>query len=121
MPLITEHDLQEAIAECQGQRNPNANTCIKLAAFLTLQKEMFGKDNNVLSKERFVDADKMSGYSFAQAPDEAIGLYGESDFLSAIDGKNTKSVFLIMDELMSTMQVLQPRIYDSVMRRINNI
>ena len=41
--MITERDLQEAIAECNGERNPNANTCIKLAAFLTIQKEMFGK------------------------------------------------------------------------------
>ena len=31
--MITEQDLLEAIAECQGQRNPNANTCIKLAAY----------------------------------------------------------------------------------------
>lgn len=113
MPLITEHDLQEAIAECQGQRNPNANTCIKLAAFLTLQKEMFGKGNAVLPEP--------SGYSFAQASDDTIGLYGESDFLKAIEGRNTQSVFLLMDELMDTMQVLQPRIYDSVMRKIQNI
>ena len=41
--MITEKDLQEAIAEGQGQRNPNANTCIKLAAFLTIRKEMFGE------------------------------------------------------------------------------
>lgn len=113
MPLITEHDLQEAIAECQGQRNPNANTCIKLAAFLTLQKEMFGKGNVVLPEP--------PGYSFAQAPDGTVGLYGESDFLRAIESKDVRSIFLIMDELMDTMQVLQPRIYDSVMRKINNI
>lgn len=119
--MITEHDLQEAIAECQGQRNPNANTCIKLAAFLTLQKEMFGKDNNVLGNERFADTDKTSGYSFAQAPDDTAGLYGESEFLKAIEGKDVQSTFLVMDELMDTMQVLQPRIYDSVMRKINNI
>lgn len=118
MPLITEHDLQEAIAECQGQRNPNANTCIKLAAFLTLQKEMFGK--NDFAKDNTV-LDKTSGYSFAQSPDGIVGLYGESDFLRAIESKDVRSTFLIMDELMDTMQVLQPRIYDSVMRKINNV
>ena len=42
--MITEQDLREAIAECQGQRNPNANTCIKLAAFLTIQRELYGKE-----------------------------------------------------------------------------
>ena len=115
--MITEHDLQEAIAECQGQRNPNANTCIKLAAFLTLQKEMFGKGNVALPEP--------SGYSFAQAPEEQtgeiIGRYGSTDFLTAIEGRNTQDVFLIMDELMDTMQVLQPRIYDSVMRKLDRL
>ena len=42
--MITEKDLQEAIAECEGQRNPNANTCIKLAAFYTIRQHMFGED-----------------------------------------------------------------------------
>ena len=35
--MITEMDLQEAIAECQGKRNPNADTCIKLAAFYIIK------------------------------------------------------------------------------------
>ena len=50
--MITEKDLQEAIAECQGQRNPNASTCIKLAAFLTIQKELFGKSEQFESVEK---------------------------------------------------------------------
>ena len=31
--VIREDDVREAIAEMQGQKNPNANTCIKLAAY----------------------------------------------------------------------------------------
>ena len=113
--MITEHDLQEAIAECQGQRNPNANTCIKLAAFLTLQKEMFGKNDPVAEKPS-------PGYSFAQAPEvnADIGNYGDTDFLQAIEGKDIEKVFLIIDELMDAVQMLQPRIYDSIMRKIQN-
>lgn len=42
--MITERDLDEAIAECQGQPHPNSNTCIKLAAFLTIKNFMFGKE-----------------------------------------------------------------------------
>lgn len=40
--MITEKDLQEAIAECLGQRNPSTQTCIKLAAFYTIKNELFG-------------------------------------------------------------------------------
>ena len=34
--MITEHDLKEAIAECEGNRNPDARTCIKLAAHVRM-------------------------------------------------------------------------------------
>ena len=39
--MITEKDLQEAIAECQGERSPNASTCIKLAAFYTIKEHLY--------------------------------------------------------------------------------
>ena len=65
--MITEKDLQEAIAECQGQRNPNANTCIKLAAYLTIQKEMFGTQEELIP-------------TYSYAPSEVAG-YTASDML----------------------------------------
>ena len=42
--MITEKDLQDAIAECQGERKPNANTCIKLAAYFTIYDHLFPKE-----------------------------------------------------------------------------
>ena len=54
--MITKHDLQEAIAECEGQRNPTANTCIKLAAFYTIKQHLF--------------PDEEFNYSFAPVPSE---------------------------------------------------
>ena len=39
--MITENDLQEAIAECEGVRNPTANTCLKLAAFYTIKDKLY--------------------------------------------------------------------------------
>ena len=41
--MITLDDLEAAIAECEGERNPNANTCIKLAAYYTILNEKQGK------------------------------------------------------------------------------
>lgn len=108
--MITLHDLDEAIAECNGDRNPNANTCIKLAAYLILKREMFGLPQT--EKER-------DQYSFSSGPDPVPEM-SESDFLRAVSGKNSVEVWKIMDELMESMQVLQPRIYDSVMRKVNN-
>lgn len=109
--MITKHDLEEAIAECQGQRNPNASTCLKLAAFYTIRKELFGEEKEV----------EQPMHSFAPEPVETLERYGDSEFLDAVEGKPLDGVMPIMDELMESMKVLQPRIYDSVMRRIVNL
>lgn len=108
--MITKHDLEEAIAECQGQRNPNANTCLKLAAFYTIRNELFGEEKDA---ER-----QMYSYAPAPEPSKTVGNYGDSEFLEAVEGKPIDSVMLVMDELMDSMKVLQPRIYDSVMRKV---
>ena len=110
--MITEKDLQEAIAECQGERNPNANTCIKLAAFYTIQQHMFG--------------DEPPGYSFAPSPstqeadsaETIIDYNSETEFAQAIAGRDAWGIWSIMDELMTTLQVVNPRLYAGVMRKI---
>lgn len=116
--MITEHDLMEAIAECQGERNPNANTCIKLAAFYTIRNELFGKPEQLP-----VVAENATGYSYAAAPAEpvenSIDYYSDTDFGRAIDGRDPADIWPIIDELVSTIQVIQPRLYDTFMRRLS--
>ena len=41
-----------------------------------------------------------------------------SPFLSKCAGNPTCEIMAIMDELMTTLQVLMPKLYDSVMRRL---
>lgn len=110
--MITEQDLQEAIAECKGQRNPNASTCIKLAAFLTIQRELFG--------QKEPEPDPVPGFSFSAGPaNEAhIGYQGESEFSEIIRGKNPDDIWPIMDELMVTLQAINPRLYNAVIRQL---
>ena len=112
--MITEQDLQEAIAECQGVRNPNANTAIKLAAFLTIQRELFG--DQVASGASFAPAPPENIIRYSGA--ESVGEYGESDFLQAVKGKDPAAVWAIMDELMDTLKMVNERVYNSFMRKI---
>lgn len=108
--MITEQDLQEAIAECKGQRNPNASTCIKLAAFLTIQRELFG------------NPDPVQSYSYAapmiEQSEKIIDYKSDSDFSRAIDGRRANEILSLMDELMTTLQAVHPRLYDAVMRQL---
>ena len=110
--MITERDLEQAIAECQGERNPNANTCIKLAAFYTIRNELYGR----------TDAPAVvPSYSFAAAPvDTAETIHYDSgtDFSRAIDGRDPDDIWPIMDEMMEAVHTLMPRLYGSVMRKL---
>lgn len=106
--MITEKELREAIAECQGARNPNANTCIKLAAFYTILNNLYPQT-------------EASQYSFSGIPDtepSVIEYGGQSDFADTIRGKDPDAVWAVMDEMMDAVSVLQPRLYDSCMQKL---
>ena len=106
--MITEKDLLEAIAECQGERNPNANTCIKLAAFYTIYDHLFPQES----------ADNVENYSYASEPAEMIIEYDSgTEFSQAVNGLSIDEVLEVVDDLMSTLQVLNPRLYASVLRK----
>lgn len=110
--MISERDLLEAIAECQGERNPNANTCIKLAAFLTIKNELYGK----AEPEECTPSYPQPSYSYSAGP--AIEYSSDTEFSQIINGKDPSQVWPIIDELMSTVQALMPRLYDGVIRRL---
>ena len=107
--MITRQDLKQAIAECQGDRNPNANTCIKLAAFYTIQRELFGEDKQT----------EQNSYSFAPAPSRnIIEIDSDSEFARAVNGRELDEVLHVINELMETLNVIQPRLYDAVMVKL---
>lgn len=109
--MIREDDLRAAIAECQGERNPNAQTCMKLAAYYTILREL--------------DGDKAPSYSYDNAPvlPPVVNVEYSSDteFGEALKGINQASAWALIDELMSTLEAIQPRLYDSVMRRLREL
>jgi hypothetical protein len=49
---------------------------------------------------------------------EMLSAYGDSDFMKAISGKSSHDVMCVMNELMSTLNVVNPRLYESVMRKL---
>ena len=111
--MITEQDLQAAIAECQGVRNPTANTCIKLAAFYTIKNELFGKSEQLDEKSYRLD-----DYSYASQPENTITFDSGSEFSHIINGKSQDEVLKVIDELMQTLEVINPRLYDGVLRKL---
>lgn len=112
--------MQEAIAECQGQRNPNANTCIKLAAFLTIQKELFGKSEQF---EMIEKPEPLKTYSFEAADDKEkiVDFPVDTEFGRLIDGQIAADVWDVMQELMDTLKITNPKLYSFAIRKLGQI
>ena len=111
--MITEQALAEAIAECQGQRNPNRETCMMLAAFYTIQDHLHGRN------------DRPSEYSYSYAPppgpaEEPLTYNSGSEFSEAIQGKEMSDVLAVVDEAMEAVKVMLPRLYAGVMRKLRD-
>ena len=104
--MITEHDLREAIAACQGERNPTSSTCIKLAAYLTILDSMTPKEE----PER--------GYSMATPPEPIIQATGDSEFARKVNGRKLADIFPEVESLVEAVQVVNPRLYNSFMARL---
>lgn len=108
--LITKEDLQQAIAECQGERNPNAQTCIKLAAYYTILENIGGQQSYAYTPapvydggERFVD------YSTG------------TELSKLIDGKDAFRAWAVMDELLQAVRLLMPPLYSGTVDKLKRI
>lgn len=116
--MITENDIDAAIAECVGERNPNANTCIKLAAFYTIKQHLFRDTEPEIQRAEIAP----SNYSFSPAPDqkpiETITIDSDTEFARVIEGREQKEIWPVLDELMSILHDMIPRLYTDVMRRL---
>ena len=93
--MIREEELQEAIDQCISTKNPTANTCLKLASFLIIKQHLFGKDD---------------GYSSSN------GI--KSDFMQAVDGAALGDILPVIDDLMTKLQLVNPKLYEDTMKKI---
>lgn len=97
--MIGKRELLSAIEECEKSPS-NYSDCAKLATFYTLYDHLYPNS------------------STEQVDETIVGNYGDSEFYQAVDGCDAKSAWAIMSELMETMKVMQPKVYNSVMYKL---
>ena len=120
--MITEHDLQEAIAECLGQRNPTASTCIKLAAFYTIKQNMYPEPAAENVDINFRHSEAGAGeldLSRITPTYDVINYDSGSDFSRIINGGSMTRLLEVMDDTMNTLSVINPRLYNNIMKRLS--
>lgn len=100
--MITLRELDGAIRECENAPTSYQN-CEKLATFYTIL-------------DHIQEEPQVEEYSYD--PPQGIGDFGDSDFLQAVKGKDENEIWKIMDELMDTVLITNPRLYQGVMRKL---
>ena len=109
--MIRLDDLEAAIAECQGEKNPNANTCIKLAAFYTIKNELYGK------------SEQFQGYSTEppqiETSQQVVDIDSDSEFAQSANGKPIDKVLDVIIEIVDTLYYTNKPLYKAIIRRLN--
>lgn len=89
--MFSREEIERAIRETEA----NADTyedCAKLATFYEIQDHLYSKD---MPKQ----------------------ISGNSEFLQAVNGKGDE-VWSVLDELMETLKLINPHLYNGAMRKI---
>ncbi|MDE6837947.1 MAG: hypothetical protein K2P33_06080 [Acutalibacter sp.] len=111
MALPNLKEIEWAISELENEESSKSGYLL-LSALYHLRDRMSGSG----------ESSQASGYARSAGPlAEPAGLYGESDFLRAVATKDSAAAWAVMDELMETLQVVKPRAYASVMRKLHNL
>lgn len=106
-------EIEWAISELEKEES-SFPVYAKLANLYTVRNEMLGMS---------ASQPQIASYSEASGPIEAcpVSRYGESDFLRAVAGKDPEKAWLIMDDLMDALQVVNRRAYENVIKKLGNL
>ena len=107
-------EIEWAISELEREES-SFPVYAKLANLYTVRKELL----------RSSPTAEAASYLEAGPPaadlDRGMEEYGGSEFLQALAGKPQSAVWAVMDELMDTLRVVNPRAYEGVMRKIGRL
>lgn len=99
--MLSKRDLERTIEELE--KNPcSFQDCQKLATFYTMYDHLYGEIPQATVPKT----------------EERVGDYGTTPFLLGVNGMDAEKAWLLMDELATAVQVTNPRLYDSVMRKM---
>lgn len=100
--MIKISDVDEVIQEIKSKRDHTSSDCIKLAAYITIRNELEQAENLIKQEPT---------YSFSE-PKDIIHIDSTSEFAQKINGKSINDVIPMIDEIMQTVKLINPRLYD---------
>lgn len=116
--MITEKEVQRAIEECL-QEPVTSNKRGALADLIIIQDYLFGEPPT--EREQM----QMPVQSFDMPPKEpvekVVEAYGDSEFLTAVNGKNADKAWRLVDELVEAVKILHPRMYNAFVEKVRDL
>ena len=106
-------EIEWAIHELENGESSESRYAM-LAALYTCRKEMTSG----------TDQPQIAAYSRGAGPiaiSETLDRYGDSDFLRAVEGKDPADAWELVDSLMDSLRMTNPRIYESYLRRMRSL
>lgn len=99
--------------------SPTMNDCAKLAILWSVRDRYWPEDSRQETR-----APKNSSPELVPVTatvQARLDNYGDSEFLLVVAGKVPADAWAIMDDLMETLLAVNPRVYESVMRRLRQL
>ena len=106
--MYTQVELLDAINELNDGKHTIQN-CEKLAAIYTVLDHLYQREEIPM------------GYSNDNRIESEIGSYGSSDFLKLVSGKPSREVWLLIDELVDALMVLNPRLINNFLDKLEEL
>lgn len=103
--MFSKNELLDAIDELEMAPATFQNA-EKLATFYTLYDHLYGQ--------------KPPESRILPAREVTIDRYGGSEFLQVIEGQKAEDAWATMDELMTTIKALQPKLYQATIDRLKD-
>lgn len=108
--MLDALEIRKEIARLEYEPSSYPNYA-KLATLYTIRAEM--------NKDQEPQTQTMTPSAVVQSvPDYSGAAYGSSDFLRTVSDKEPRDAWRVMDELMESLSVMQPRTYAAVMAKL---
>lgn len=114
--MLDEAEIRKEIARLEYEESSYPNYA-KLANLYVIRDKMQGAEN---ARDKFVGYYSGAPAHVAAEP-ATVGEYGDSEFLLAVAGKDPAKAWMVVDELMDTLSLVNRRVYDSVLRKMKSL
>lgn len=111
--MISKDEIDRAILEHEAKDTTYAN-CERLAWLYIVR-------DHIASPEQKSTAKAATEILYEAVPNDVLNVAGDSDFIKAVNGKTSQKVFGVLNELLQTVYVLNPKLYTAVLESIKGI